>query len=123
MSTPSSSALVVAAPSSVPSASAASSSRRSSARYPARYDATRSARSGSTSASRRLVAIAVSSAPRRERTKVRVRAPSIMRSAMIRAASAPAGRRTGLPFSPVNAPVAVVPTGRRCVGRAAIRLS
>ena len=45
---------------------------------------------------------AVSSAPRRDRTNANVRAPSSTRSASIRAASAPAARRTGAPFSPVS---------------------
>ena len=39
--------------------------------------------------------------PRRDRTNVSVRAPSTIRSAITRAASAPAERRTGAPFSPV----------------------
>ncbi len=43
---------------------------------------------------------AVSSAPRRERTNVSVRAPSAIRLPITVAASAPAERRTGAPFSP-----------------------
>ena len=50
--------------------------------------------------SRVWAARAVSSAPRRDRTKVSVRAPCTTRSAIILAASAPAERRTGAPFSP-----------------------
>ena len=100
MSTPNSSALVVARPRSRPSARARSSSRRSSARSPARYDVTRSTSSGARSSRRALVPSAVSSAPRRDRTNVSVRAPSIIKSAITRAASAPAERRTGAPFSP-----------------------
>ncbi len=45
---------------------------------------------------------AVSSAARRDRTNVSVWAPSATRSAITRAASAPAERRTGAPFSPVR---------------------
>ena len=52
------------------------------------------------SSSRVRAPSAVSSAPRRDRTNVSVRAPSAMRSAITRAASAPAERRTGAPFSP-----------------------
>lgn len=46
--------------------------------------------------------MATASAPTRERTKVSVRAPSVTRSAITRAASAPAERRTAAPFSPVT---------------------
>ena len=52
------------------------------------------------SSSRARAPSAVSSAPRRDRTNVNVRAPSAIRSAITRAASAPAERRTGAPFSP-----------------------
>ena len=57
---------------------------------------------GAMSSSRARAARAVSSAPRRDRTKVSVRAPCATRSAIIRAASAPADRRTGAPFSPLQ---------------------
>ena len=55
---------------------------------------------GAISARRARALSAVRSAPRRDRTKVKVRAPSATNSAIIRAASAPAERRTGAPFSP-----------------------
>ena len=54
------------------------------------------------SSSRARAPSAVSSAPRRDRTNVSVRAPSAIRSAITRAASAPAERRTGAPFSPTR---------------------
>ena len=60
------------------------------------------ASSGSTSASSRWALSAATSAPRRDRTKASVRAPSTTRSASRPAASAPADRRTGAPFSPVS---------------------
>ena len=47
------------------------------------------------SSSRARAPSAVSSAPRRDRTNVSVCAPSAIRSAITRAASAPAERRTG----------------------------
>ena len=69
---------------------------------PARYGATVSVNCGAMSSSRARVASAISSAPRRDRTKVSVRAPSATRSAIRRAASLPADRLTGAPFSPVR---------------------
>ena len=59
-----------------------------------------SRRCGAMSSSRARAAREISSAPRRDRTKASVRAPCATRSANIRAASAPAERRTGAPFSP-----------------------
>ncbi len=55
---------------------------------------------GAMSSRRDRAPSAVNSAPRRDRTNVSVRAPSATRSAIILAASAPAERRTGAPFSP-----------------------
>ncbi|CKR87174.1 Uncharacterised protein [Mycobacterium tuberculosis] len=54
------------------------------------------------STSRARAPSAVSSAARRDRTNVKVCAPSTIRSAITRAASAPAERRTGAPCSPIT---------------------
>ena len=68
----------------------------------------------STSAAR----MATTSAERRERTKVMVRAPSAMKEAIISAASVVAARRTGAPCSP-SAP-SMKPGSHRATVRAPV---